>query len=821
MIEPLSVTALGSCRVVNPMRLATQNGQARLCNGDVYGYVHTAREVLQLLDIRDGLELPDGLVPYLAGSRALPFPARDLRAAASAPGAYLVEISSLKTVVLGEWVLQLNYFAERFRTAPEVLRTFLAAALPEQRDGRAAELARLPAYHALAPFDRHVLAEAFILATTRQDLERDVLAIAGRLARPTVFVTHCNIPDARGLEIESRARIADWLQEIGVRHGLPVYDPTLRVLAFGITAAMAEGGESRAHYTPEFEAVLTEDLLWALCRAAEAGPAPETRAAPPVPQPRTPPLPEASAGSTRAGAAALLQVGDLSGAAALARAAIAAEPAGGAGLAVLAQIAMRRGDPAAALDFAGQARAAAPSDSAAIAVAAKALTKLKRFEEAAAAWRDMAACRPAAGWALVEAARCLLRARQPEGSLALAEAVLAREPGDPVALAVKAEALRMLGRLESLPAVAEALAATTPEAALAVMQWIIAAGRGDGLARIARTVCAAPGGVPEPYRDDVCRQLRAAAEHTLAQQEWETGAEALRALLAFAPGDREAARALSRLKSRWLAPARSALQAGDVAGAAEAYERALRIDPDEIRTLREAASAAEKCGAWDRAVDLWRQVDRAGGADSSTLARGARAAELAGREEQALAWFRRALDADPGNAKARASTASLARRLAKRARALEAEGEVDEALRLAGIVLAADPQDAVCTRLVRRGGAHLAGQLRQAVALGDAGRQEVLATRLLALDPQRFDALRVLSKARLADGRFGEAADLLRRLTAVQSDVAAHWIKLGRCLRMMKSYDAARDAAEEALRRDPHSPAAHKILADLGERRAS
>lgn len=818
MIEPLSVTALGSCRVVNPMRLATQSGHARLCNGDVYGYVHTAREVLQLLDVRDGLDLPDGLVPYLSGGRALP-----PRAAAVAPGAYLVEISSLKAVVLGAWVLQLNYFAERFRAAPEVLRTFLAAAGPDQRDARAAQLARLPAYHALSPFDRHVLVEACLVATTRPDLEREVLAIAGRLGRPVLFVTHCNIPDTRGLEIESRARISDWMHEIGVTHGLPVYDPTLRVLSYGIAAAMAEGGESRAHYTPDFEAVLTEDLLRALSHAVGNGPRPlpDAPGAPPIPPARTPPLPDVAAGSMKAGAASLLQAGDLPGAASLARAALAAEPAGAAGLAVLAQIAMRRNDPEAALALAEQARAAVPSDSAAIAVAAKALTKLKRFEEAAASWRGMAACRPAAAWPLVEAARCLLRARQPEGSLALAETVLAREPGDTVALAVKAEALRMLGRLEELPAVAEALAATTPEAALAVMQWIIAAGRGDGLARIARTVCAAPGGVPEPYRDDVCRQLRAAAEHTLAQQEWETGAEALRALLAFAPGDREAARTLSRLRSRWLGPARSALQAGDVDGAAEAYERVLRIDPDEIRTLREAASAAEKRGAWERAVDLWRQVDRAGGADSATLARSARAAELAGREEQALAWFRRALDADPDHPKLRASTASLTRRLAKRARALESEGAVDEALRLAGIVLAAEPQDTICTRLVRRGGAQLAGQLRQAVALGDIGRQEALATRLLALDPHRFDALRVLSKVRLADGRLGEAAELLRRLTAIQTDVAAHWIKLGRCLRMMKSYDAARDAAEQALMRDPHSPAAHKILADLGERRAS
>ncbi|MFD1283073.1 tetratricopeptide repeat protein, partial [Methylobacterium goesingense] len=194
-----------------------------------------------------------------------------------------------------------------------------------------------------------------------------------------------------------------------------------------------------------------------------------------------------------------------------------------------------------------------------------------------------------------------------------------------------------------------------------------------------------------------------------------------------------------------------------------------------------------------------------------------RAADLAGRPEPALGLYRRAARTDPDNAKALASAESVSRRLAKQARALEAAGDIDGAVRTATVVLADNPEDPICTRLMRRGGAQVASALRQAVAEGDAARQEALATQLLHIDPERFEALRVLSKARLTSGRLDEAAHLLRRLTVVQSDVAAHWIKLGRCLRLMRSYDEARDAARQALARDPTSPAAHKILADLGE----
>jgi tetratricopeptide (TPR) repeat protein len=819
MFKRLSVTALGSCRIVNPMRNAAQAGLIDLANADVYGYLHTVREVLQFLDFRDGLALPPEIVPYLAGPRGLP-----TRAKPEETCVYLVEISSLKSVMLGEWVLQLNYFTERFRGHPNLLKVLYAELGEDQRDRRILDLAAHADFAALAPFERHVLAESHVATTTRETLERDVLEIVARLPRPVVFVTHCNLVDTQGREIESRARISTWMAELARSHGMRVFDPTPHVLAFGVEAAMAEGGASRAHYAPAFEAILQEELLHEVRLAAASLPRTTHGFVPESPMPvlrRAMPAPaEPGAAPMHLRAAAAMRAGDLDAAAAVARSAIAADPPCAPGISVIAQVALRRGEPETALDFALRGRAANPRNSSSVVTAAKALTKLKRFEEAAVMWREMAGCRREATWPLIEAARCHLRAKQADAGLALADEVLEREPADTVALAVKAEALRLLGRYAELAAVAEALAEANPEAALAIMQWMIAAGRVEGLTRVARRVCAAPQGVPEAHRDDICRQLKAAGEHALAQEFWATGAEALRAYLVFHPGDRTVARTLAKLTTHWLKPARSAVQAGDLRAAAQAYDLVLHIDPEGVKILREAASAAEKRADWTRAADLWDQVERAGDSDAATLVRAARAADLAGRPEPALGFYRRAARADPANAKALASAESLSRRLAKQARAQEAAGDIDGAVRAAAIVLADNPQDPICTRLLRRGGAQVASALRQAVAEGDDVRQEALATQLLRIDPERFEALRVLSKARLTSGRFDEAAHLLRRLTVVQSDVAAHWIKLGRCLRLMKSYDEARDAARQALARDPTSLAAHKILADLGERRA-
>ena len=808
MTVRLAVTALGSCRIVNPMRLGSDAGAVHLNNADVYGYVHTPAEVIQLLDYLKGMDVPEPVVPYVAGSRTVP-----PRTRRTESDVYVIEISSLKSIVFHGWNLQLNYFAERLRPFPDLRRSFFEAPLQEQRNRRAMELVRLPDFMALPTYDRRVLVDAHVVNVTREDLRTGVLAVVERLAKPVLFVTHLDLPDPRGNKIESRSLICAWMAELAQEFGIMVFDPTPHVLQFGIDRALAENGQSRSHYSGAFERVLAEALQEEMHRACAVS-FPHVF------------LPVAAASRdfdfqvdcarARTEALELIRAGDLAGATALARAAIAQEPPCGRAMSIIAQAALRAGDASAALNFALQARAADATERSAIAVAAKALTKLHRYQAAAELWEEVSAARPGSVRPLVEGARCRLRAKAPQAALELISKGLLLEPGDVLALAVKAEALHMLGRWSDLVAVGIALASSAPDAAVAVLQWLFAANETRGLACIAEAIRNSrtpASSVPV----DLASKLCMAADEAAGDRRWQAAGECLRAARALDPRNERAGTLLSRILGSWMEKAHSLIRSGALADAMAVYDVSLQIDPYHGRALREAAMVAEQQSAWDRASDLWMRCCE-GKSAPSLLVRTARATELAGREHEALELYCRALAADPTQTAALAARKSLARRLGKMARSLEVQGDIEAAAELAAAVLRASPEDPVCAKIIRRQSARLIKLLRQAMHEGDESRQESLANDLLRLDPRRSEALKVLSTARMRAGHFGEAADLLRQLASIQTDVAAHWVKLGRCLRLMRKHEEAREAAHEALARDPANRAAHKILADLGLR---
>lgn len=808
MTELLKVATLGSCRIANPMQGASAAGRISLANFDV-GYLHTTSEVLQVLDWLDGESVEPalhGLLPFPRGAGVPSRPEVDV---------FIIEISSLKKVIVGDWVLQLNYFTERFRGDENLLKTFQETIRADQRDRRAILLGAQPGFAELDVGSRRVLVDSYVETVSRDELERDMLEICQRLATPVLFVTHCNIPGQHGQILRDRERISSWMAEMSETLGFCVYDPTAEIVSFGIERAMSDEGRGLAHFTEAFQETLAQRLIAEALGAISRYP---TRNWPPVGNARSTPRrigPNAACGSIRTLAPELLQKGDLPAAAAAARAAIAASPPCANAMVVLAQTAFRAGNSADALDYALIARDIDPANSAALVVAAKVRTRQKQFEKAAEDWLDVAKLRPRSAWPLVEAGRCELRAKRPEVALELAGKALRHEPADSLALAIKAEALLRLGRYDHVPEVGEELAQTAPEAALSIIRFMLSSQHYAGLARIAHALSRSELGVSEGLRNEIVGQLKAEVETVCSQKDWPAAGELLRAVIAFDNGDAGAIRMLNRLTMDWVAVARTAVRAGDHVGACESYDVALAVDPCHLRALREAASAAEKMGSWERAADLWARTSNMASSEVADLVRAARAAEMAGQSERALLTQHRLLQADPANAKASSSFASNVRKLSKRARQLEQEQDAAEATRLASSVLTVSPDNDLCRRIVRKAEALLASDLRRAKASGRSADEEALARRLLTIAPYRPEALRTLSQMEFAQGRLNDAATLLRRLVAAQSDVPAHWVKLGRCLKLLKRFNEARDAALKALTLDPGSPAARKILADV------
>lgn len=162
---------------------------------------------------------------------------------------------------------------------------------------------------------------------------------------------------------------------------------------------------------------------------------------------------------------------------------------------------------------------------------------------------------------------------------------------------------------------------------------------------------------------------RALAEGRLAGDGHSRGAEALfLAVQAISPDDLRARDGLLRVGEAWLARADAALAAGQSEPARAALEAARRLG---VPAARIDALEARLRGLVDGDAQLQEWLERAGRAEQ--------VGRLADGEDSALAWYRRVLEQDPGNALARAGIGEVLGRLAGEARSLLATGQLEAA----------------------------------------------------------------------------------------------------------------------------------------------
>ncbi len=133
-----TISALGSCRIVTPMRRGAERYGYKVNQKKNYGFVHSTPEAVQQVNFMMGnwqpgpehwrLIAPKAQLDVL---RDLPFRPSDL---------YIVEISSLKKVTIPTGCLQINYLGRALPRAfenPQLTKRFWASV----QTGDAAEIA--------------------------------------------------------------------------------------------------------------------------------------------------------------------------------------------------------------------------------------------------------------------------------------------------------------------------------------------------------------------------------------------------------------------------------------------------------------------------------------------------------------------------------------------------------------------------------------------------------------------------------------------------------------------------------------------------------
>jgi hypothetical protein len=252
----LVVSALGSCRVTNPVRKAAGSFPIRLNNARVYGYVHSTGEILQQIRfLRREFSIPDALRPLIA-----PHVEKGLHENANhrSSDIYIIEISSAKSVRIGAVFVQWNHVSRHFAAFlndASRARTFSSLARGDCEDEKLRFLDNDPVYRTLGVKDQHILRELTIRTCSPDELRRDVAAISDELPK-VLFVTHCNALLPEGKPIPGRDRFVTLLRSVLAGQNAVFSDPTDLMRVFGQNRALLDESSSLAHYTDDFEHAL-------------------------------------------------------------------------------------------------------------------------------------------------------------------------------------------------------------------------------------------------------------------------------------------------------------------------------------------------------------------------------------------------------------------------------------------------------------------------------------------------------------------------------------------------------------------------------------
>lgn len=249
----LQVSAIGSCRVTNPLRRGRASDGFQLNQSGIYGYVHSSSEALQQISVMQGdATIPAWLEPVIA-------PNLSTAGTHQESDFYVLELSSAKLLTVDNTYVQLNYLTAYFRDLFKDA-TFSREYWQMTRAGATGSRKRLldeaPALKDRPDSDRAILEELQLASTTPASMEADLLAIRDRVP-DLMLVSHFRAGEAAAA-IRSRRNFVEMVHEVAGDLAIQIFDPTDWVEAFGIHAALAEDGASATHYSEEFEAFLLD-----------------------------------------------------------------------------------------------------------------------------------------------------------------------------------------------------------------------------------------------------------------------------------------------------------------------------------------------------------------------------------------------------------------------------------------------------------------------------------------------------------------------------------------------------------------------------------
>jgi len=248
-----TLTPIGSCRIVNPVKRAQFYFNFQANFKKIYGFTHTSSEALQQIRFILGMEdIPEKVQPFIFRP-SIQYTNADVH---NPSDFYIVEISSQKKIMAYGYCLQINYLTRHFYdffSKPERARIYWSLATKGNQQRLEAYLKEEPCYVGMTDDDRELLRSIHVEQMDEQAIEQDMNEIVQLLGRDRVmFMTHVNVLTRAGAIIQSRSRLIKNVEAIASKLSIPCINPTHLMEKWGQKRSLERNGDDLTHYTDLF-----------------------------------------------------------------------------------------------------------------------------------------------------------------------------------------------------------------------------------------------------------------------------------------------------------------------------------------------------------------------------------------------------------------------------------------------------------------------------------------------------------------------------------------------------------------------------------------
>ncbi len=222
----MKITAIGSCRLIRPLRLLEEQKLISFNNAGFFNYFHTLSEVIKHINV---LKKNDVYKLKLAelqlgkkNSRLFPPKVFNLKES----NLIICEISSIKNFIYGKQNLQINHFK---RFVCQQLKTENINEILWNKDSYPyLNTNKIDKFESLPNLSKDILKKTFLIKDDHSSFIKKIFELLSLIDIPIIFTTHFDFIE-KGKFISQRHELIEWLRNYSYKNNINLFD-TSKVL---------------------------------------------------------------------------------------------------------------------------------------------------------------------------------------------------------------------------------------------------------------------------------------------------------------------------------------------------------------------------------------------------------------------------------------------------------------------------------------------------------------------------------------------------------------------------------------------------------------